>query len=66
MNDQQNMEKIIQDLYDIHTDHDKLLKSEIYADGNSSDLDYGNVMGWMEAMEMVITRLEKINKGGNE
>ena len=59
------MEKLIQDLYDIHTDHDKLLKSDVYADGNSSDFDYGNVVGWKEAMEMVITRLEKLNKEKN-
>ena len=56
------MDKFLQELYDIHTDHDKLLKSDVYANGNCDDFDYGTVVGWKEAMEMVITRLEKLNK----
>ena len=56
------MDKFLQELYDIHTDHDKLLKSDVYANGNCDDFDYGTVVGWKEAMEMVITRLEKLNE----
>tara|TARA_R110000824_G_C15184954_1_gene674149 strand:- start:426 stop:629 length:204 start_codon:yes stop_codon:yes gene_type:complete len=56
------MEELIQDLYEIHTDHDKLLKSGVYADGNCDDFDHGTVQGWKEAMELVITRLEKLIK----
>jgi hypothetical protein len=37
----------------------------VYADGNCDDFDYGTVVGWKEAMELVITRLEKLNKEKN-
>jgi len=60
------MDKLLQELYDIHTDHDKQLKSDVYTNGNCDDFDYGTVVGWKEAMEMVITRLEKINKEKND
>ena len=55
------MDKLLQEFYDIHTDHDKLLKSDVYADGNCDDFE-----GWKEAMEMVISRLEKFNKEKND
>ena len=57
--------KLLEEMYEIHTDHDKVLKSDVYADGNCDDFDYGTVVGWKEAMEMVITRLEKLNKEKN-
>jgi hypothetical protein len=54
--------KLLEEMYEIHTDHDKALKSDVYADGNSSDFDYGTVVGLKEAVEMVITRIEKIKE----
>tara|TARA_R110000744_G_scaffold161898_2_gene278487 strand:+ start:482 stop:670 length:189 start_codon:yes stop_codon:yes gene_type:complete len=59
------VEQLLKEMYKMHTDYDKLLKSDAYADGNSSDFDYGNAVGWKEAAEMVIFRLEKIKKGNN-
>ena len=56
------MEKLLQELYEIHTDYDKFLKSDACQDGNCEDYDHGIFQGWKEAMEMVITKLENLNK----
>ena len=57
------IDQLLKEMYEMHTDYDKVLKSDAYADGNSSDFDYGNAVGWKEAAEMVIFKLEKIIKG---
>jgi len=57
------IDQLLKEMYEVHTDYDKVLKSDAYADGNSSDFDYGNAVGWKEAAEMVIFKLEKIIKG---
>ena len=57
------IDQLLKEMYEVHTDYDKVLKSDAYADGNSSDFDYGNAVGWKEAAEMVIFKLEKIVKG---
>lgn len=56
------MEKLLQEFYEIHTDYDKFLKAEHCQDGNCDDYDHGCLQGWKEAMEMVITKLENLNK----
>ena len=60
------MDKLLQEFYEIHTDYDKFLKAEACQDGNCDDYDHGCLQGWKEAMEMVITRLEKFNKEKND
>ena len=56
------IDKLIQELYQTHTDHEKLLKSYVCADGNCSDYEYGNIVGWKESMEFVIFKLEELKK----
>jgi len=51
---------LLDELYKLHYDFDKDLKSDVFADGNGDDFDHGTVQGWKEAMEFVISKLEKL------